>query len=199
MTKPFPEPEFPWTDEQTKWLADLASGVYDQAGWMLRHKDGGYCCLGLLCEGVKDHPEVMAEFEPIFTTEWDKVAPEDRPHKKVAAGMTFMGEKVHLPGVVQKMLHLRSKTGRPYNIERLTSMGGDNHRVWLEAWTEARSMPDDVIQIGELTDLNDTGVPFEEIAMHLRRFPHFYFDNGGDPTLDVYPFLLNDPRARTWE
>jgi hypothetical protein len=37
---------------KTKWVAALRSGKYRQGTGRLRTKDGGYCCLGVLCEAV---------------------------------------------------------------------------------------------------------------------------------------------------
>jgi hypothetical protein len=36
-------------DIKSKWLAALRSGQYEQTDMRLRH-DGGYCCLGVLCD-----------------------------------------------------------------------------------------------------------------------------------------------------
>lgn len=51
-------------DVKAKWLEALRSGEYKQAEGVLRTRDDGYCCLGVLCqiasdEGVVPQPEQL--------------------------------------------------------------------------------------------------------------------------------------------
>ncbi len=45
-----------------KWLAALRSGEYSQAADFLHDGDGGYCCLGVLCDILKDEVKHMDEY-----------------------------------------------------------------------------------------------------------------------------------------
>lgn len=57
MTKPASEPvKKNNMDPEIKkrWVSALRSGEYDQNKHSLRSEEGGYCCLGVLCDIVKD-------------------------------------------------------------------------------------------------------------------------------------------------
>jgi hypothetical protein len=35
---------------KAEWISDLISGEFEQTGGVLKGREGGYCCLGVLCE-----------------------------------------------------------------------------------------------------------------------------------------------------
>lgn len=49
-------------DVKTKWIAALRSGTYPQGRGHLRTNEGGYCCLGVLCDILA--PEDWIEAQP---------------------------------------------------------------------------------------------------------------------------------------
>ncbi len=53
---------------KAKWLKALRSGRYEQATGKLKSTDGGYCCLGVLCNvmGAKWKLDDDAELKPYF-------------------------------------------------------------------------------------------------------------------------------------
>lgn len=52
---------------KAKWIEALRSGKYAQAPNALR-KNGGYCCLGVLCDVVKD--DVGGKWEKLGVGDW---------------------------------------------------------------------------------------------------------------------------------
>lgn len=48
-----------------QWMAALLGGDYSQGRRALRTKDDKYCCLGVLCDVVKDSPEVKGSWRQV--------------------------------------------------------------------------------------------------------------------------------------
>lgn len=69
-------------DLRTKWLKALRSGDYKQADSVLKSLNGGYCCLGVICEEQKvpgnyscSIPNMLKDphklLPPVLLTSWD--------------------------------------------------------------------------------------------------------------------------------
>ena len=59
-------------DIRDAWCKALRSGEYVQAAGQLHNEDGGYCCLGVLSEIIKDDATIKAAGWEFNGTEWYK-------------------------------------------------------------------------------------------------------------------------------
>lgn len=102
-------PEFPYTEDQLRWLDALESGEYAQAMGQL-FDGSGYCCLGVACEalGLERTQETI-----IFP---------DKPSREVI--YRFGGERTVAPREVVERLKLLGNCGdaRGFSIPGLAGM-----------------------------------------------------------------------------
>lgn len=163
-------PDFPFTAYQKRWINTLAGKLVwkpRQTVGMLRETaqhtnennnitHDGFCCLGVACQIAVDMK--------LTTNDW------------VLQDMAYEGEQIWvfdesediLPNSIVNILNLRDNIGCcPVTIKDKAG-GGHSFRPVC------------------LSNLNDGGYTFIKIANILRAFPHFYFTNGGHPTVDVY-------------
>lgn len=77
-----------------RWIEALESGKYRQGKHALQTRDGGFCCLGVLCDIVKD--EVGASWQ---TTQ----------NHDISFALPFIVDQNYLPVAVQNLVGLTSK------------------------------------------------------------------------------------------
>ncbi len=159
-------PFFPYTETQLAWLIDLETTDAGQTSSVLRDADG-FCCLGRACEVVSEQLGLP------WTT--------DMTSRYV--NFSFDKESSILPDSVADAFHLIDSTATP-DVYPM-------HSTWK--WDGSSPLLNNagVYQILSLPKLNDdANLSFKQIADHIRRFPHFYFDNDGPPDLKgTYAFL----------
>jgi len=79
---------------KAKWLTDLRSGEYRQAQCHL-HKDGGYCCLGVLCLSAgATFDDDGTYFENIPILDGENIADGENPELS-SAFMRRIGLRYH--------------------------------------------------------------------------------------------------------
>lgn len=185
-------PDFPYTEIQLKWLKVLENRDRGfrpkQVIGALRSADcGGFCCLGVASQIMIKLGLVEAGWNPQYDDEsyeedMETLLPDAVPvghYELQITGSSNTDEEV-LPVKIQEMLNLRANDGSSdFELENATEYPNG----YLSPVVDGRNY--DFCPDG-LADLNDGGVSFINIAVMIRMFPHFYFDNGGDPTEAIY-------------
>lgn len=135
----------------------LESGNYKQGRGLLRkmNRDGEseYCCLGVLCDAVKD--EIGGRWKrarghsSMFSLEFPCTAFGE---KELGKEEVFQEVTYYLPSEVCKMIGLTARGGYKRNID-------DPPHVWYKSkgWNYT-----------QLSDMNDNGIPFETISACIR-------------------------------
>ena len=131
-----------------RWVAALRSGEFKQTRGMLHwsqsDRDEGYCCLGVACE--------------LFYRE----RPEDLK-RTIDRGVIFYdGCKYSLPDLVIRSLGmvslgLNGSSGKPSDKSLMSIPGGEED---IEGWS--------------LSEINDKGATFEQIADLIERTPALF-------------------------
>lgn len=148
----------PYTEVQQKtinrWVAALRSGNYQQGQRVLRDENNGYCCLGVLCDLVKD--EVGLKWGEPQSRAPDLVVerkPGVYPIKSVMEGDTCLNAAV-LPDIVMRELGFKTKMGQFKFSDELFERFPKLKDRWVLTGVYNAS----------LAALNDNGWTFEEIA-----------------------------------
>jgi hypothetical protein len=89
-----------WAD---KWVDALRNGPYTQTRRMLRGSEG-FCCLGVLCDLVKDEPLVQGRWREGFVT-------------AISFEVSHTLQSAVLPQRVQKLVGMSSENGLLKNSE----------------------------------------------------------------------------------
>jgi len=182
-------PDFPYTEIQLLWLKTLENRnrkfrPEQTAGCLHNADDDGFCCLGVASQLMMDLNLLIAEWEGEYCfDERDdngEPHPEAKPHGFFKLNVIGEGGPYDelLPITAQKIMNLRSNGGDPVPLNNLTEYPND-------ASDDIKDRDCEYVP-PTLTDLNDGGISFEHIAVIIRMFPHFYFDNSGHPTEEIY-------------
>lgn len=127
-------------EHKAKWLTALRSGDYKQGQNRLRTAQDEYCCLGVLCEILKD--EINGAWE-LHGGRYTFVAGAGRIGRESSGLPPVL---VHLTGVAS-LGHFNNSTKRAMNASL--------------SWASSRQ---------SLSDLNDTGSTFAEIADVIEKY-----------------------------
>lgn len=139
---------------KARWINALLSGDYKQGQGLLRDARNGHCCLGVLCDVLKD--EVGGTWEQMNDGSYKFVLPEDGREDQpfVTAG---------LPEVIVSMTGVSSLGD--FAVEAEAS------EVLDFQYIKAGGDDDDRYGYSSLSSMNDDGEPFEVIAKVIDR--HF--------------------------
>lgn len=128
-------------EHKAKWLTALRSGKYEQGHLVLRNDRNGYCCLGVLCDVLKD--EVGGYWEL-----------DGNRYTFVVPGNGFNREDAGLSDAIMKL------TGMEY----LGQFNASTKKAMNASWTVPASHY-------SLSDLNDnSSMTFAEIADVIEKY-----------------------------
>lgn len=140
-----------------KWIAALRSGEYRQARGVLNDGQGGYCCLGVLCEVAKQEGVKLITLERVddYITaetlfpflERESVVVSGRTIAPSTKGVTYIDEEGKANFEVL-----------PEGVWKWAGLEGSNPNYQID------SIP------GSLIDDNDSGMNFEEIAYIIENY-----------------------------
>lgn len=159
---------------QTAWIVALASGKYPQAKGYLKRPDtpvseGGFCCLGV-AEEIRDpacwiqaSPGPTPCFRPKHSRSPFAASKELQEHLKIG----FCGSLFYPERLSQELIRKLE--------ERLPSLDIRNRLLFGDS-TDILTAWDKVVTVYNvsLTELNDMGLTFGEIADLLRTGAFFY-------------------------
>lgn len=185
-------PDFPYTPIQEHWLKVLENRDRGfrpkQTTGNLRNADcGGYCCLGVASELLIRLKMIAAEWvanypDNAYDENDEDLLPDAEasgPYDLKITDLNDTDQEV-LPEKIRAMMNLRTNDGTPdLDLTNATDYPDGLYADDIDGRAYDWS-PEG------LAELNDNGVSFINIAVMIRMFPHFYFDNGGDPTEAIY-------------
>jgi len=166
------------TKEQRKWINELKSGRYSQCEGFLKTKKGkntSYCCLGVACETFKRrcHLKQRAYGGSISFINKDGSAYDSYlpPDVQDILGINAYGHRA--PGAPAG--YYRFGDGKVKFMEEISQNLEDNldgGHVKYGKYIYWVTLP--------LIHYNDSGMPFEQIAMILETYPsHYFTSNAG--------------------
>lgn len=185
-------PDFPYTPIQEHWLKVLENRDRGfrpkQTTGNLRNADcDGYCCLGVASELLIRLKKVAAEWvanynDDAYEEDDETLLPDAEPAGPYDLKMIKVNgeDQEVLPDPIRALMNLRTNDGSPdSDLENKTDYPDGLYTDVVDGrcydWSPEG-----------LAELNDNGESFLNIAVMIRMFPHFYFDNGGDPTEAIY-------------
>ena len=104
------------TEVKEKWIEALTSGEYSQTTDMLKNNEGGFCCLGVLCDlFIKSQDEGRWSLGNLFTFN----------EPDVESDLYTTGWDTELPAVVMEWAGLEDAHGR-YGIRPTPEVRGNS-------------------------------------------------------------------------
>lgn len=120
-------------EHKAKWLTALRSGKYKQGQLVLRNRRNEYCCLGVLCDVLKDEIGGYWELHDsryVFKVTSDETKYEAAGLLPVVAGLTGMNPLGDLSPSSKR--HMNASPSRATNHSSLSSLNDSSRMTFAE-------------------------------------------------------------------